>query len=101
MKNRLLERNYYTIVREGVSRRATDEQLRAYHSSDKPAATAPEHQETETDSVAPEPDCDESTTNELPMTTYGTNQTAPRGYEKFRSFSSDEDDSMLIQETEK
>eukprot|EP00918_Siedleckia_nematoides_P008853 GHVU01019428.1.p1 GENE.GHVU01019428.1~~GHVU01019428.1.p1 ORF type:complete len:110 (-),score=13.97 GHVU01019428.1:10-339(-) len=89
------------IEREGVSRRATAEQLRAYYSSDVTVATAPEHRKAETDSLVSEPDCDELTTNELPMMTYRANQTAPTGYEQFRSFSSDEDDSMLIQETEK
>eukprot|EP00920_Eleutheroschizon_duboscqi_P015194 GHVT01035143.1.p1 GENE.GHVT01035143.1~~GHVT01035143.1.p1 ORF type:complete len:287 (+),score=9.42 GHVT01035143.1:811-1671(+) len=103
VRNRILERNYYTIEREGtgVSRRATAKQLRAYYSSDVTVVMAPEHRETKTDSLVSEPDCDELTTNELPKTTYGANQTAPPGYEQLRSFSSDEDDSMLIQETEK
>lgn len=34
VKNRLLERNYYTIEKDGLSRRATAEQLRAYNSSE-------------------------------------------------------------------
>ena len=33
VKNKLPERNYYTIERDGVSRRATADQLRSYHDS--------------------------------------------------------------------
>lgn len=87
--NKLEERNYYTIEREGVSRRATAEQLRTYHTSESGPREVPGQDEIgdmTSDHVVGdgEVDC-------LPLTTYSPGNGDNNDYENFRSFSSDEE----------
>eukprot|EP00919_Chromeraceae_sp_WS-2016_P028986 GHVR01068781.1.p1 GENE.GHVR01068781.1~~GHVR01068781.1.p1 ORF type:complete len:174 (+),score=2.94 GHVR01068781.1:2-523(+) len=99
--NKLPERNYYTIERDGVSRRATAEQLRSYHDSEvNPRAR--EIPKASTSGLVTSQAVDNNTETEcLLLTVYGETCGFPQGYENFRTFSSDEEGVEILEESDK
>ena len=101
VKNKLPERNYYTIERDGVSRRATAEQLRSYYDSEANRG-AREFPKASTSGAATSPTVESDNDTEcLPLTEYGPGRDYSEEYENFRTFSDDETGIELFEDSDK
>ena len=100
-EKKLPERNYYTIVRDGVSRRATAEQLRSYHDSEANLGDQGFPKASTSGSVMTPTTENDSELECLPLTVYGQTSDQVEEYENFRTFSDDETGAELFEDSDK
>eukprot|EP00919_Chromeraceae_sp_WS-2016_P059660 GHVR01141751.1.p1 GENE.GHVR01141751.1~~GHVR01141751.1.p1 ORF type:complete len:257 (-),score=10.35 GHVR01141751.1:64-834(-) len=87
VKNRLLERNYYTIERDGISRRATAEQLRQYDVSEATAGNSRSipsggvNNSDDDNRITSEGECEGGEAEVIPLTTYRQDTESPQPFQ--------------------